>query len=119
MKTLIAAAALTLLAGAAMAEGNGEPFPNTATNGRVISLTNYQRPNGGTYQNPYPFVAPGVPMVQGQVLPTNGSAGAVQTVNSLPVGAEDGPAALATLNGHVTRATQLAQPGTIQAAPRG
>ena len=118
MKTLIAAVALTLFAGAAYAEGNGEPFPNTATAGRAISLNAYQRPVGGAYQNPYPFVAPGTPMVVDQVLPTNGSQGPVQTVNSLPQGFEDGPTALATLN-HTPRATQLAQPGTVQSQPRG
>ncbi len=118
MKTLIAAVALTLVTGAAMAEGNGEPFPNTMTSGRVVNLQKYQPAKERGIQNPYPFTAPGTPMAMDQVLPTNGSQGPVQTANSLPVGFDDGPAAMATLN-HTPRATQYAQPGTVQSQIHG
>ena len=106
MKTLIATAALSLLAGAAFAgEGNGDPFPYSAP-GQVVSLKNYKQA-APAKQNPYPFTVPGTPMVIGQILPTNGSAGAVQTANSLPPGFENGVPGLNPIDR--TPATRLAQ----------
>lgn len=109
MKTLIAAAALSLVAGAAFAgEGNGDPFPFTAA-GQVMTLNNYKQAAGAN-QNPYPFTMPGTRMVVGQVLPSNGSAGAVQTANSLPAGFSDGVPGQANVNPMTRVPTQLAQP---------
>lgn len=99
MKTLfLAAVALSLgLAPAFAGEGNGEPFPNTAESFTARATTPSQYADTGS--NAYPNVAgrPGsdLPGLAGDVLPANGSEGAVQTANSLPARFEEGTVAYA------------------------
>ena len=92
---------LTLLAAVAIlglgltptfaAEGNGEPFANPVSIG-----TRLARPalTADTGSEQYPDVVgrPGanVSRLAGDVLPSNGSEGIVQTANSLPRGFEEG-----------------------------
>jgi hypothetical protein len=72
-------------------EGNGEPFYNSVSIG-----TRLARPalafDTGSAQYPDVVGRPGsnLPRLAGDVLPSNGSEGAVQTANSLPRGFEDG-----------------------------
>ena len=107
MKTLIAVVALSVSAGAAFAgEGNGDPFPFRAAP-LSVTLNNYHQAKGKN-QDPFPFKAPSMPMVQNEVLPTNGAAGIVQTANSLPPGFENG-AAQPTLGRDAPAPTMLAQ----------
>lgn len=110
MKTLIAATALSLVAGAAFAgEGQGNPFPFRAPP-IAVSIQGYQQEAGGS-QNPYPFTAASRQrMTSMPVLPTAGSDGVMQTANSLPAGFEDGAPAVANLNQNAPTPTRLAQP---------
>ncbi len=87
-KTILAAALLALTIGVAHAEseGNGDPFPNAAA--RAI-VANQVLSDTGSETTPQYGRAVTV-LTQGDILPTNGSEGAVQTANSLPVGAEQG-----------------------------
>lgn len=105
---LIAAAILALSAGTALAgEGAGNPFPFSAPNGAVADVpVAVQQMTGQTpllTKNPPNSVPYGwrdmttamrqyatAPIMGGNVLPTNGSQGAVQTANSLPSGFEAG-----------------------------
>ncbi len=108
---LLATALLTLSVGAAFAgEGNGNPFPFNA-NGPVtanIPLVAAEEtgqtpmmfkmpPNSVSYGRTAMATAIGhyrtVTATTGEVLPTNGSQGVVQTANSLPVGFENGTVA--------------------------
>ena len=109
MKTLIAASAMTLLAGVAFAgEGQGDPFPYQAPT-QAYSLQNYKQA-AGSAQNPYPFLVPGAPGNSAQVIRPIGAAGEVQSVNSLPPGFENGTAVAQNLH-HITPSpTQIAQP---------
>lgn len=100
MKTLFLAAAVAFSLGLAPAfagEGNGEPFPNTAESFTARATTPSQYADTGS--NAYPNVAgrPGsdLPGLAGDVLPANGSEGAVQTANSLPAHFEEGTVAYA------------------------
>lgn len=92
MKSMFFAASILVLAmGAAQAgEGNGEPFPNTAAGSAVVS--NQVSSDTGSATGPV-FGHATSRLVQGNVLPENGSAGAVQTANSLPRGFENGTVA--------------------------
>ena len=87
-----AAAALSLSAASAIAgEGNGDPFPFRTPG--VMTITTGRAILPGATDDPYPFKADGIlitPAMANQVLPTNGSEGAVQSVNSMPLGAEVG-----------------------------
>ena len=101
MKTLFLAAAVAFslgLAPAFAAEGNGEPFPNTAVTFAPSTATVSQQ-FADTGSNAYPNTAgrPGsnLPSLAGDVLPANGSEGAVQTANSLPAHFEEGTVAYA------------------------
>jgi hypothetical protein len=115
MKTLIAAAALSLMAGAAFAgEGNGDPFPFRVA-GPTTYLNNYKQAAPAS-QNPFPFTVPGTPMVNNAVLPSNGADGVVQTANSLPQGFMDSAPGQ---NGYPRPATQFAQPGSAARPTRG
>lgn len=109
MKMLIAAAALSVIAGAAYAgEGEGNPFPYQAPT-TPFSLNGYKQAPG-TSQNPYPFLVPGQAVAEEQVISPVGSAGEPQSANSLPRGFEDGTAVGATAS-HVTPSpTRTAQP---------
>ena len=91
-KSLLVAALLALMTGAAQAgEGNGDPFPNTAARSLVADQVLSDTGSEST-----PTYGPGVTVVtQGDVLPTDGSEGIVQTANSLPVGSEEGTVAYA------------------------
>ena len=91
-KTFLAASLFALMMGAAQAgEGNGDPFPNTAAHSLVANQV-----LSDTGSEAIPVYGPRVTMVtQGDVLPTNGSDGIVQTANSLPRGFEDGTVAYA------------------------
>lgn len=94
MKTsFLAASALALMLGAAHAgEGNGDPFPNTKA-GRVVVANETLSSNGA---EAYPSFGRVVTVLtQGDVLPSNGSEGMVQTANSLPAGALEGTVAYA------------------------
>lgn len=118
MKTLIAATALSLVAGAAFAgEGAGNPFPFTAAP-ISVSMQNYKRAPSAS-QNPFPFTAPGIAMSASPVLPTSGSDGVVQTANSMPVGFEDGVPGIANLNRNPPTPTRVAQPTTTTGRTRG
>ncbi len=121
---LAAAVAASLgIAPAFAGEGNGDPFPFsaqgfTAAPQRLADTgsqaypsvagrpgTGLQNPAGGSQQfadtgsQAYPNVSgrPGsdLPSLAGDVLPTNGSQGAVQTANSLPTRFEEGTVAYA------------------------
>ena len=102
MTVLAAVAVMSLgLAPAIAAEGNGEPFPNNA--GYLISQTVRIAPQlADTGSAAYPNFAgrPGsdLPRLAGDVLPANGSEGAVQTANSLPAHFEAGTVAYAQAN---------------------
>jgi hypothetical protein len=116
MKTLIAAAAMSLLAGAAFAgEGNGDPFPFAAPT-RPVQTGPLAYHGVPAYQNPYPFSVPNVGWNTEAVLPTNGSQGVVQTANSLPAGFANGTTAYAgNTEFQTTRQTRVAtavRPGT-------
>ncbi len=97
--TLLTAVALfgLALAPALAAEGNGDPFPGNY--GTITTTTRVLPQVADTGSAAYPnFVGrPGsdLPNLVGEVLPTNGSEGAVQTANSLPRGAEEGTVAYA------------------------
>jgi hypothetical protein len=92
MKSLVAAAALSLVAGTAFAgEGNGDPFPFQAPGNTVATATVAHLPPHDT--DPFPFRAPGVPWSAAQMLPGNGSDGSMQTANSLPPNFENGTSA--------------------------
>lgn len=94
MKTpFIAAALLALSMGTAYAgEGNGEPFPNTASSGNVVA----NQVLSDTGSETAPHFGRGVSLLtQGDVLPTDGTESAVQTANSLPRGFETGTVAYA------------------------
>ncbi len=109
MKMLIAATALTLVAGGAFAaEGQGNPFPFHAPPISVTMQGYKQLP--GVSQNPFPFQVPGVRMSASPVLPSAGSDGVVQTANSLPAGFEDGAPAMANLNQNARTPVRMAQP---------
>ncbi len=96
--TLLAAAALfgLALAPAMAGEGQGNPFPG---NFGTLTVTRSLPQVADTGSQAYPDFTgrPGsdLPSLMAEVLPTNGSEGAVQTANSLPSGAEDGTVAYA------------------------
>ena len=95
-RTKLAFAVLMIAAapvGAAFAgESNGEPFPNYAAGDTVIA--NPVLSDTGSQATP--SYGPGVTVLtQGDVLPTDGSNGVLQTANSLPPGFEDGTVAYA------------------------
>ncbi len=91
--TFIAAALLALSMGAAYAgEGNGEPFPNTASTGNVVA----NQVLSDTGSETAPHFGRGVTfLTQGDVLPTDGTESVVQTANSLPRSFETGTVAYA------------------------
>lgn len=104
MKTLFLAAAVAFSFGLAPAfagEGNGEPFP-TVAEGFTARTASAPQQFADTGSSAYPDVAgrPGsdLPGLAGDVLPTNGSEGAVQTANSLPARFEEGTVAYAQAN---------------------
>ncbi len=101
MKHLFLAAAVAFSLGIAPAiagEGTGEPFPNTASSFTARSDAATQR-YADTGSNAFPSTAgrPGsnLPSLAGDVLPTNGSNGPIQTANSLPAHFEEGTVAYA------------------------
>lgn len=100
MKHLFLAAAIAFSLGIAPAiagEGTGEPFPNTASGftARAPAAQRY----ADTGSNAFPNLAgrPGsnLPSLAGDLLPTSGSEGPVQTANSLPAHFEEGTVAYA------------------------
>lgn len=101
MKTTLraAAAALSLLAATAAhaeSEGNGEPFPFRAPGMTAVTSPTYAADTGSAAYpdltgRPSQVVTAGGP----DVLPANGSEGAVQTANSLPRSAMEGTVAYA------------------------
>jgi hypothetical protein len=110
-KILLVIAVLSTSTAAAFAgEGNGDPFPFAATGPMVAAVPTSPTQETGTtpmwFKNP-PNSLPDsqaavasanrnylyVGSTNGNVLPTNGSEGAVQTANSMPAGAEQGTAA--------------------------
>ncbi len=100
MKTLILAAIVASglgLAPAMAAEGNSEPFPFNAG-----GFTTHAPRVADTGSEAYPNLVgrPGsdLPALAGNVLPTNGSEGIVQTANSLPAHFEEGTVAYAQAN---------------------
>jgi hypothetical protein len=85
-KTFIAAASLLALSGLlqAHAESNGlAAVEQPPTTGSILSSPALVQTGSETYQG---LTGPSVPVMSGQVLPSNGSEGAVQTANSLPPG---------------------------------
>lgn len=91
---LVAVSVLSLAVGSARAgEGNGEPFRLVGAGDTVVA--NPFAPDTGS-ETPLRFdVGPSVRVTAGDVLPTNGSEGVVQTANSLPRGFEAGTVAYA------------------------
>ena len=96
--TLLTAAALfgLALAPALAGEGNGNPFPG---NFGTLTTTGTLPQVADTGSNAYPDITgragSDLPSLMAEVLPANGSEGAVQTANSLPRGAEEGTVAYA------------------------
>jgi hypothetical protein len=96
--TLLAAVALLglALAPAMAGEGQGNPFPS---NFGTLTITRSLPQVADTGSQAYPDLTgrPGsdLPSLMAEVLPANGSEGAVQTANSLPRGAEEGMVAYA------------------------
>ncbi len=104
MKTILAAAALLSLASTAPAfagEANYEPFNNNrSTLATTYAGQSYRAPvtaDVGSAQYPSPAGRPGTTLtaLNNDVLPPNGSEGAVQSANSLPRGFEQGTVAYA------------------------
>ena len=114
--TLLAAtAAVGLFAHAAYAgEGNGDPFPFRAPG--VTTTFNGYKALPANMADPFPFRAHAQTVTQvdrDRMAPAPGSQAPVQSVNSLPVGFEDGPAA-------VFARTHLAAPAAVaQSAHQG
>jgi len=104
MKHLILAAIVASslgLAPAMAAEGGREPFPNNAgsVTGRMALVTPQVADTGSAaYPNVVGRPGSDLPQLAGDILPTNGSEGAVQTANSLPAGFEEGTVAYAQAN---------------------
>jgi len=102
MTFLAAVAVMSLGLVPAMAgEGNGEPFPNNAGNFTThTALTAPQVADTGSAAYPNPTGRPGsdLPRLAGDMLPANGSEGAVQTANSLPAHFEERTVAYAQAN---------------------
>lgn len=75
-------------------EGNGNPFPG---NFGALATTRTVQQSADTGSEGYPNLTgragSDLPSLFAGMLPTNGSEGAVQTVNSLPRGAEEGTVA--------------------------
>ena len=91
---IVATAAIGLFAGSAFAgEGAGDPFPFRAAG--VTTVTTGRAALPGGLDDPYPFRANSSPSISAQMLPTNGSEGGLETLNSLPKGAEIGTVAYA------------------------
>lgn len=94
MKTLLAAVAVAVLgfSSAYAAEGNSEPFATNTPPAATRIIRQAQAPDTGSAQYPNVIGRPGsnLPLLLGDVLPANGSEGAVQTANSLPRGFEEG-----------------------------
>ncbi len=89
------------LAPAMAGEGNSEPFPlNAGSFTTYTSVTASQVPDTGSAAYPNFAGRPGanLPALAGDVLPSNGSEGAVQTANSLPAHFEEGTVAYAQAN---------------------
>jgi hypothetical protein len=97
MKTMLfaAAVALSLSAGTASAAPPynvvGNPFPLSAPSTSIVATPPASDTGSQAYQGSGPDHAALV--FEGQVLPTNGSNGIVQTANSLPPGFQRGVAA--------------------------
>jgi len=102
MTILAAVAAMSLgLAPAMAGEGNGEPFPNNAgslTIHTVLAAPQVADTGSAGYPNFAGYVGSNLPALAGNVLPSNGSQGAVQTANSLPAHFEEGTVAYAQAN---------------------
>ena len=96
---LAALAALSFASLPAFAgDGTGEPFPNSA--GAVTTqtfLSGSQIADTGSAAYPNFAGRPGsdLPRLAGNILPTSGSEGAIQTANSLPAHFEEGTVAYA------------------------
>ena len=123
MKTIlrVALAALSLVAAAHAGEGNGEPFPSSVPGLTTVSPRAYAADTGSAA---FPDLAgrPSWMVAAGgvDVLPSNGSEGAVQTANSLPRGALDGTVAYAqaeSVRRHL--AQQAGRPAQVAQAPGG
>lgn len=125
MKTLILAAAIFGIAApgfappAAAAEGLGNPFPFETTAGTRLARQ-ATAPDVGSSQYPDIIGRPGsnLPRLAAATLPANGSEGAVQTANSLPLGAEEGTVIYAQAQSVNRWMTAHTQPNTIRTASR-
>lgn len=101
MKTLILAAIVASSLGLAPAmagDSSSEPFPNNAASFTTHSaLTAPRIADTGSEAYPNLLGRPGsdLPELAGNVLPTNGSEGVVQTADSLPAHFEEGTVAYA------------------------
>ena len=84
MKTLLAAVAVAVLgfSSAYAAEGNSEPFATNTPPAATRIIRQAQAPDTGSAQYPNVIGRPGsnLPLLLGDVLPANGSEGAVQTI---------------------------------------
>jgi len=102
MTILAALAVMSLgLAPAMAAEGNGDPFPNTASAAvghTVLAAPLVADTGSAAYPNFAGYPGSNLPALAGDVLPSNGSEGAVQTANSLPAHFEEGTVAYAQAN---------------------
>lgn len=118
-RTLLAAAFVALALGAApafAAEGNDDPFaraptglPTTAVQLRPVAA------DVGSEQEYDPSGRPGTSLqLSAEVLLTNGSEGAVQTANSMPLRFEEGSVQFAHTQD--AQARQAAQPGRATSA---
>lgn len=121
MKTLILAAAILGLAAPAAfaAEGQGNPFHYDTIVGTSLARQ-AQAPDVGSAQYPNIVGRPGsnLPRLAAATLPTDGSEGAVQTANSLPIGAEEGTVTYVQAQSVNRWMTAHTQPPAIRTASR-
>jgi len=104
MKNIFLAA--VVLSGLAVApamagEGGRDPFPNYAgdfTTHTSASALRYADTGSQAYPTQPGRPGSDLPSLVGEILPTNGSQGIVQTANSLPAHFEDGTVAYAQAN---------------------
>ena len=120
---LTAAFALALGAAPAFAgEGRGNPYNVDVLIGQTVAAGSGQLNGNLGAERPYdPSGLPGTGLtLSAELLPTNGSNGVVQTVNSVPMGFSDGTVQFAQARSiQAWHASQLRQATLMAAQPSG